>query len=100
MDGAIAGDERSLRILDYLAERLACALTGAINLLDVDAVVLFGEYGYRPEPLVSRLSALIAERSIISRVHPVVVAPSALGSDTPVAASTAALLAEYFNQAL
>ncbi len=100
VDGAISGDERSLRILDYLAERLACALVGAINLFDVDSVVLFGEYSYRPELLISRLNALIAERSIISRAHPVTVAPSALGGDTPVAASTAALLAEYFNQAL
>lgn len=100
VDGANAGDERSLRILDYLAERLACALTGAINLFDVDSVVLFGEYSYRPELLISRLNALIAERSVISKAHPVTVGPSALGGDIPVAASTAALLAEYFNQAL
>jgi len=87
-------------VIDYQASRLACAFIGSINLFDLDSVVLYGEFNYRPELLISKLNVMIDRQSIIRKAHPVAVLPSQLGTDAAAISSTSAVLSRYFNQQL
>ncbi len=100
VDGAYRGEPEALAVLDYLADRLSAGLVTAVNLFDPDCVVLYGEFGYRPELLLSRIEAQIRRKAIITRVHPVDVLPSRLGPYAEAVASTAVVLDRHFGQKL
>lgn len=90
------GEAFALSVLDYEAESLASAITGAINLLDLDSVILYGELNVRPAILLSKIETLINERSFIARTHPVSVLASTV-SGVDESSSTAAVLDLYFK---
>jgi predicted NBD/HSP70 family sugar kinase len=100
VDDAYSNMPEALAILEFQANCLACALISAVNLLDLDSVILFGEFNYRPELLLSKLNVIINERSLIKRAHQVKVVVSELGSDAVTVSSTAAVLSHHFNQKL
>ena len=100
VDDAYRGASYALDILKYQAQCLSCALIGAVNMLDLDAIILYGEFNYRPELLFSLLNSRISKGSMIQRVHPVSVIPSGLKNNAAAISSTAAVLNRYFNQQL
>ena len=100
VDGALRGEAGALAVMEDLADKLATALVGAVNLLDLDSIVLYGEYDYRPDWLVKAVERRIAARSIICRTHGVAVLPSRLGEGAAPRASVAAVLDAYFGQRL
>jgi predicted NBD/HSP70 family sugar kinase len=94
---AEAGDTFSLSVLDYEAECLSSAMIDAINLFDLDSVILYGEFNIRPRILLSKIEKIISERCVIAKTHQV----SVLASSLPRAdesCTTAAVLDQYFNQ--
>ena len=58
-------DAEANRLLDLEAKYLAHALVSAINLYDVERVVLLGDVAYRPEALLEKLNALVGPRVIM-----------------------------------
>ena len=100
VDAAYRGDSASREVLEYEARYLAAGLVTAVNLFDPDAIVLYGEFRYRPELLLSMLSEQISRQSLITRVHPVAVLPSQLGPEAEAVSSTAVVLSRHFDQRL
>lgn len=92
---AETGDSFSLSVLDYEAECLASAMINAINLFDLDSVILYGELNLRPHILLSKIENIINERCVIAKTHKVSVLTSTLpGADEP--STSAAVLDQYF----
>ena len=92
VDRAEDGDRRAQAVLQDLTGHLGLALVDAVDLFDPEAVVLYGEYGYRATVLTARLAQYIAEHSLICRAHPVAVLPSPLtAADAGAAAAVSAL---------
>ena len=92
VDRAEDGDRRAQAVLQDLTGHLGLALVDAVDLFDPEAVVLYGEYGYRATVLTARLAEYIAEHSLICRAHPVAVLPSPLtAADAGAAAAVSAL---------
>ena len=100
VDAAYRGEGAAMEILEYQARYLAAGLVSAVNLFDLDAIVLHGEFNYRPERLFSLLSQRIHQQSLITRVHPVAVLPSQLGPYADAVSSTAVVLNRHFSQNL
>lgn len=96
-DRAAAGDAAAEAVLDYVGERLGTALVSSVNLYDLDAVVLFGEYAYRAGLMTGRLQRFIREHSLVCRVHPVSVFPSALSLEDKDLASAISALNGFFR---
>jgi len=71
VDDAYNGHEYALNIISFLAEYLGCAIANAANILDTDAIVLHGDYNYRPEMLLERISNIVHSRSMVGRTHPI-----------------------------
>lgn len=85
-------------ILEYITEHLACGLINSINMLDLDAIVLYGELNYRPEKLFERLCESLQQRSVLFRSHPIALLPAHISPDTADIASVSRILDEYFQQ--
>ncbi len=100
VDAAYRGDPTSREILAYQARHLAAGLVTSVNLFDLDSIVLYGEFNYRPELLFSLLADKIRRQSLITRVHPVQVLPSRLGPYADAVSSTAVVLDRHFGQQL
>ncbi len=95
-DAAWAGEPGALGVIGELAELFACALTNAVNLMDLDSVVLYGEYGYRPRLLTERIENLLRQRCALRQARDIAVLPSGLPPRAAERASVAMVLHRYF----
>ncbi len=100
VDAAYENDRNALSVLEYITEYLGSGLVTAINLFDLDAVILHGDYTYRPELLDSMLKSYIDNNSVVAKTHNVVVASSREESHKAEGNSTAAIIKQYFDQLL
>jgi len=100
VDAAYEGDEKALEVLRYITEYMGSGLVSAVNLFDLDAVILNGDYSYRPELLRSMISEYINKNSVVAAVHGVEVISSPERNDRAEGNSTAAIIEQYFDQTL
>lgn len=100
VDLAYNGISKSLAIIEQIAEWLTTALVNAVNLFDLDAIVLYGELNYRPQLLTEMIEKKISQRSLISRAHDIKVYASSYDDKTAADASTAGIIDAYFKQKL
>jgi len=89
---AARGEERVLRALEGAGRALGVAASSAVNVLDVDAVVLGGVYAPLAPWLGPPLRAELARRVLRARVLPVEVRAARLGADAVVLGAAARVL--------
>lgn len=100
VDDAYMGDKGACDMLEYIAEEFSCAITNSINLFDLDAVIIYGQFCYRHEKLLSLLKSKIDRRSVITRSHPVDILFSDMTPDRARASVCAAIIKRHFDQKL
>lgn len=100
VDDAYLGDSEAIKVIQYLADELSCGLINAVNLLDLDEIIIYGEYSYRSEMLCAELAERINKRSVITRTHGVNVRFSDISPDMVKASVCAAILNYHFEQKL
>ena len=100
IDAAYRGDRAALDMIEYIARYFAAGVVNLINLLDLEAVMLFGELNVRPDLLIARIQEYVNQHSIIAKVHPVTVFPSLIEPGDIEVYTAAQVLKRYFEQAL
>ena len=100
VDNAYLGDRDSDAVLDYIARELSYAIVNVTNLFDLDAVVLYGEFSYRPQKLLSKLRDRVHGRMVVERNHEVYIRFSEMSHDLAYASVCAAIINAYFDQKL
>jgi predicted NBD/HSP70 family sugar kinase len=81
---ADAGSKGTLAALDSAGTALGIALSGLVNLLDMDTILLGGSYSLLSSWLVDNIRAELARRVLSSRWSSVDVRPAMLGPDAAV----------------
>lgn len=95
---ASAADEKDAsRILDRAAEYLTAALVNAINLYDLEKVILAGDVARYPQPLLDRVNERVCAR-VIARTSVQDVPVIASRSLSPVRTGAMAALHEMFQE--
>lgn len=94
-DQAQKGGKTAEAAMNLEAEYLACAIVNAVNVLDVQAVVLTGDISYRAEALGERISRKVNERFIARGAKRVEIISSRLLMN-PVILSSANLILENY----
>lgn len=97
IDRAYEGDSSAMDVLDHIARLFAMAITNAVNLLDMDVVVIAGELNYRHELLFSRIQARVNQSIIRPKDFPLKVVPSDITKDGNISYITSVALQKYFN---
>lgn len=100
VDLAYDGVREALQVMQYLTDYLGSGLVTAINLFDLDAVILHGDYSYRPKLLTAMLKEYIDANSVVAATHNVEVIFSNYRSERSDGNSTAAITKKYFDQML
>lgn len=100
VDDACMGDSTSIDILKYIASEFSCALASAVNLIDPDTVVIYGQFAYRNENLLSFIQDELMRRSVITKTHNVNIVFSSMTPDIASASVCSMLITRYFEQKL
>lgn len=100
VDGALSGSPAHQAAFSFLVDTLGAAFVGAVNLFDLDRIVLFGEYAYRADRLAAALEAYIAKHSVVCKVHPVSVLPAGLEAAQAPAAAAIPAINHFFEESM
>lgn len=96
-DRAYVGDKAAVQNLQKIARYFSSGIINAVNMLDLEAVIISGELNYRNDLLFKYIQENIDERSIITKAHRVKVLP-ALNENRAFTATN--VIDRYFNQVL
>jgi len=92
--------ENGKKAFDFLIKTLGNALVGAVNLFDLDTVILYGEFDKGTEKITDALEEYIKVHSVICRVHPVKVRHSGLKKGSSAFAAAIPAINRFFNNSL
>lgn len=84
-------------LLDIAAQYLSAALVNAINLYDLEKIILTGDVAFCPEPLLTRLNPLVSQR-VLSRTSIQDVPVTASLATSPVRTGAMAALYDVFQE--
>lgn len=96
-DRACDGDPKALAVLDHVAGCLATAIANAVNLLDLDLVLMAGELNHRSEFLFPRIQEQVRQRILRPDTFPLRILPSDVTKDGDISYITAIALQNYFQ---
>lgn len=100
IDAAYNGDSKALEIVDEAARYFAGGIVNAVNLFDLEAVIIYGELNYRCKLLFSKMQAELDRRCIVTKAHAVKILPSQITDNDGTVFSAANVIDKYFKQAL
>ncbi|WP_081913549.1 ROK family transcriptional regulator [Glycomyces sp. NRRL B-16210] len=93
---ADAGDPETLAALEGAAHALGVALANALNLLDIDTVLLGGSYAVLSSWLLAGVEAEVNQRVLSAAWAPITVRPATLGPDAA-AIGAAAMVVDWIG---
>ncbi len=97
-DELISDDsEKGKNAFEFLIKTLGNALVGAVNLFDLDTIILYGEFDKNTKKITNALEKYIKEHSVICKVHPVKVRPSGLKKGSSPFAAAIPAINQFFN---
>ena len=97
-DAAERGEEQGRAALAYVADCLSLALSSLVNLLNPEAIVLYGELNYKRELLFPLIEEQIRRRAAVGRASGVTLLASLADENAVIASSADAILDAYFGQ--
>ena len=100
INGAVVGDEHCVTAMQFLISTLGTALVCAVNLFDLDRIIISGEFDYKAEWLTARLQQYIKAHSVICSMHLVEVIPSKQSGFTSHFAAAVPAVNEFFKKSL
>ena len=90
--------EEAEKAFEFLVNTLGTALVGAVNLFDLDTVIIYGEYATVAERLTKSLENYIKAHSVVCRVHPVNVLPSGQNRNKAAFAAAVPAINNFFSK--
>ncbi len=100
VEGAESGNQDDKKAFSFLVETLGAAFVNAVNLFDLDQIILFGEYDYRAHLLSEALESYITKHAVVCKVHPVSVRPAGLTLDTAPTAAAIPAINRFFKESI
>lgn len=97
VDAAEKGEVKAKQVLAFLIDTLGSAFVGAVNLFDLDKIILYGEYSYKAELLTKAIESYIKNHSVICKAHRVEVIPSGQSSENASVAAAVPALNNFFK---
>jgi predicted NBD/HSP70 family sugar kinase len=97
VDRAMEGDADCLALVDREASYLAVAIVNAMNLLELEAVVLAGAVRYRPALLLERLAPYVRERAMTRTLHRLRIESSPIDREPGIVSAAAIVIDRFFR---
>lgn len=95
VDLSLTGDASASAALDMEAEYLTHIIVNAVNILDIEAIVLSGGIAYRAAELSNKISAKVNDRFIGRGTRRITIAASRMGEHSSILSSANLVLENY-----
>jgi len=97
VDRAEAGDTRFLEIVEEEARYLSAGIVNAVNILEIEAVVLTGDICYKHGIIIDSLSRHVNERTMTRKVHRVGLYASEISKNADVIAAATIVIDDFIH---
>ncbi len=97
VDRALQGDEACRKAVENEAFYLSAGIINAMNILELDAVILAGDIQYKPALLLGLIRSHVETRAINRHIRTIPVTTASIGKDAEVLSSAAILFEKYFS---
>lgn len=97
VDRAEAGDKRFLEIVEEEARYLSAGIVNAVNILEIEAVVLTGDICYKHGIIIDSLSRYVNERAMTRKVHRVGLYTSEITKNADVIAAATIVIDDFIH---
>ena len=97
VDKAMDGDEQCNSILDREAKYLSSGIVNAVNILEVEAIVLTGDVIYEPGILQNKIYEYVNRTAIIRDIRKTDILITAIIEDREVVSAATIIIDKFFN---
>jgi predicted NBD/HSP70 family sugar kinase len=97
VDRAEAGVEACISLIDREARYLSHAVVNAMNILDLEALILTGAIGYKPDILSAKVRGYIESMSITRDIHRIEVTGSLIEKDSGIISASVNVIDRFFS---
>lgn len=97
LEKALAGEQYYLGIVEDEAMYLSAGIVNAINILELEAVVLTGDIKYKPALLFEKMRDIVNRHAITRDIHPVNIYVSEIVSNSDVIAAATIIFDHFFS---
>ena len=95
VDLSLMGNASASAVLDREAEYLTHIIVNAINILDIEAIILSGRITYRAAELSDKITAKVNDRFIARETRQITIAASQMGDHSSILSSANLVLENY-----
>lgn len=97
VDGALDGSVVCLEAVDTEACYLSAGIVNAMNVLELEAVILTGDINYKPEMLIDRIRQNVNSLAITRDIHKLQVLNSSIVENSEVISAAAIIIEKFFR---
>jgi predicted NBD/HSP70 family sugar kinase len=97
VDRAESGDGFYKELVEKEARYLAAGIVNAMNLLELEAVIISGDINYRPKYLIDKIYETVNRISITRNVHDIRIYDSTIIDDPEIISSVSKVLDDFFG---
>lgn len=98
VDRAEAGDDFCIKVVEKEARYLSGGVVNAMNILELEAVVLTGIINYKPGMLLDRIREIVGSTVITRDIHKIQICNSDLTDNAEIISAAAIAIEKYFNR--
>ncbi len=95
-DQAETGNRICREAIDRQARYLAAGIVNAMNLLELEAVVLAGDINDRPDMLLADIRRYVGQTAITRNIHQLQILPSKIGQEYDILSAAAIAIEKFF----
>jgi N-acetylglucosamine repressor len=97
VDGAINDNDVCSEAVDREARYLSAGIINAMNILELEAVILTGDVNYKPEMLIDRIRKNVSRLAITRHIHELQVLNSSVEENSEVISAAAIIIEKFFK---
>ncbi len=97
VDKASDGDGSCMELIGNEALYLSAGIVNAMNILELEAVILTGTIQYRPELLLELIRKNVENTAITRHIHKLQIMDSSILKDSEIISAAAVVFEKYFN---
>lgn len=97
VDMSLAGDEVCRKAIESEALYLSAGIVNAMNILELEAVILTGDIKYRPEMILDLIRKNVGSSAITRYIHRLHIMNSSIVEDSEVISAASVIFEKYFR---
>ena len=97
VDRALKGDSICTETIEQEAIYLSAGIVNTMNILDLEAVVLTGDIGYKPKMLLKSVRDIVWRSGITRKINKLIIVSSSINEDSGVISAASIIFERFFR---